>query len=420
MQLIHKKIRGALTVATCSLLGLNSVLADEGEWDIDTAVLFYSETDRVTAIEPVISLKREYEDEKILSVKLVIDVLTGSSASGATPSDEVQTFTRPSGEGSYTTEAGETPLDDSFKDTRVAVSAQWEQPLNRDYNGSFGSNISKEYDYLSLGLNGTLSRYFNNRNTTITTGLSYAHDAISPEGGIPQEFSSMAQEGFHNDFNASRSGNDETKDTIDVLFGVTQVIDRRTLMQVNYSFGTTEGYLTDPFKILSVVGEDGRANDYVYENRPNSRTKHSLYWQTKHHFNKDIVDISYRYMWDDWDITSHTLELRYRWKLSNQDYLEPHFRYYMQSGADFYQRYLLDGEPLPEYATADYRLGELTGITFGLKYGRTLSNGHDMSVRLEYYQQSGDANADNAPGILQQQALFPNVEAIIFQLSYSL
>jgi hypothetical protein len=420
----NKKIRGALTVATCSLLGLNSsAVADEGDWEIDSAVLYYSETDRVTAIEPVINLKRNFDEDKALNLKLVIDVLTGASASGATPSDQVQTFTRPSGNGSYTTSSGETPLDDTFKDTRVAFSAQWEQPIGRDYKTSVGSNVSKEYDYFSLGINGSLSRYFNNRNTTLTAGLSFASDSIEPEGNIPLEFASMAintgQANFDDEFNATRRGGDESKTTADFLLGVTQVIDRQTLMQFNYSFGQSDGYLTDPFKILSVVGNEGRSVDYVYESRPDSRTKHSLYWQTKHHFNKNIVDISYRYMWDDWDITSHTVDLRYRWKLNNKHYLEPHFRYYMQSNADFYQRFLLEGQPLPGHASADYRLGELTGITFGLKYGMTLRNGHEMSLRLEYYQQSGEANADSAPGILSQQDLFPDVDAMIFQFSYS-
>jgi len=424
MQLMNnKKIRGALTVATCSLLGLNSSVADEGDLEIDSAVLYYSETDRVTAIEPVINVKRHFGDEKALNLKLVIDALTGASATGATPSDQVQTFTRPSGNGSYTTSSGETPLDDTFKDTRVALSAQWEQPIGRDYKISVGSNVSTEYDYFSLGINGSLSRYFNNRNTTLTAGLSYANDSIEPEGDIPLEFASMAintgQARFDDEFNATRRGGDESKTTTDFLLGVTQVINRRTLMQFNYSYGNSDGYLTDPFKILSVVGSDGRSMDYVYESRPDSRTKQSLYWQTKYHFNQDIVDISYRYMWDDWDITSHTFDLRYRWKLDNKHYLEPHFRYYMQSNADFYQRFLLDGQPLPGHASADYRLGELTGITFGLKYGMTLNNDHEMSLRLEYYQQSGEANADNAPGILSQQELFPDVDAVIFQFSYS-
>jgi len=417
----QKKIGGALKIATSTLLALNSsvTIADEGDWDIDSAILYYSETDRVTAIEPVITAKRDFGEEKSLNLKLVIDVLTGASANGATPSDQVQTFTRPSGEDSYTTSAGETPLDDTFKDTRVALSTQWDQPLGRDYKISLGANGSKEYDYFSLGINGSLSRYFNNRNTTLTAGLSFANDTIEPEGGVPLKFSSMGQANFDSEDDATRQGSDDSKTTTDFLLGVTQIINRRTITQFNYSFSNSSGYLSDPFKILSVVGSDGRAQDYVYEYRPDSRTKHALYSQMKYHLNKDIVDLSYRYMWDDWGISSHTFNMRYRWMLGNKHYLEPHVRYYRQSEADFYHRFLQSGENLPAEASADYRLGELNGITLGLKYGMTLANGDKMSIRFEYYLQSGDANASNVPGILKNQDLFPDLDAMIFQFSYS-
>ncbi|MES9968703.1 MAG: DUF3570 domain-containing protein [Candidatus Thiodiazotropha sp.] len=421
----QKKIRAALTAATCSLLGIQGadVAAEEGDWDFDSAVLFYSEVDRVSAIEPVATAKRDFGDERFLNLKLVFDSLTGASANGATPSDQAQTFTRPSGEGVYTTDADETPLDDTFKDFRVALSGQWDQPINRDYKTSFGANFSAEYDYLSMSVNASLARDFNKRNTTVNAGISIANDTISPDGDIPIGFSSMVidsgQAGFDQAFKATREGEDDSKTTVDLIFGITQVISRQTLMQLSYSLSDTSGYLTDPFKILSVVGADGRPLDYRYELRPDSRLKQSLYWQAKHHFNRDILDLSYRLYWDDWDITSHTIDVRYRWMLNGGHFVEPHFRYYLQSEADFYQRFLRQGESLPEYASADYRLGELTGITLGLKYGMKLANEREMSLRLEYYLQSGDNTDADAPGILSELELFPDVEAVIMQFSYN-
>ena len=54
-----KKIAGLLSAATCSLLA-NPVQAEEPNWDIDSAVLYYNEDDdRVSAFEPVISGKRD-------------------------------------------------------------------------------------------------------------------------------------------------------------------------------------------------------------------------------------------------------------------------------------------------------------------------------------------------------------------------
>ena len=71
MQLKNKKkIAGLLSAATCTLLGAPAQ-ADERPWDIDTAILFYSESDsRIQAVEPVISAKKEIDDEEYLALKL--------------------------------------------------------------------------------------------------------------------------------------------------------------------------------------------------------------------------------------------------------------------------------------------------------------------------------------------------------------
>jgi len=85
MQLSRKKVAGLLSAATCSLLG-SAAQADETPWNVDSAVLYYSETDRVMAIEPVISATKDLGDDASVSMKLVLDSLTGASASGAVPS----------------------------------------------------------------------------------------------------------------------------------------------------------------------------------------------------------------------------------------------------------------------------------------------------------------------------------------------
>ncbi|MBK8972870.1 MAG: DUF3570 domain-containing protein [Hahellaceae bacterium] len=447
MQLINDKreIGLALTAATLTLLGVNAPLAEAkgkaGEWDIDTAVLFYSETDgRVSAVEPVAEFTRNYDDDRKLTLKAVADALTGASPSGATPSDQAQTFTRPSGKGDYTVSANENPLDNSFHDTRGALSATWSSPLGDDYAYSVGAYGSGEYDYMSLGLNGTISRYLNNKNTTLNAGLSVSADSISPEGGIPVAFSRMAlranktEEAFQTEFDASRQGSSDNKTLIDVLLGVTQVVNRSTIMQFNYSLSMADGYMTDPFKILSVIddtpgaglgtnaiGADGNAI-YVYENRPDSRMKHALYWQTRHMLdNGDVIDGSYRFMIDDWGISSHTVDVHYRYMMG-KSYLEPHARVYLQSEADFYTRYLTTteyngGTPTVTEATADYRLGEMLSGTLGLKWGYHLTEDHEVSVRGEYMKQT--STGDEGIGALATQGLYPDTDAFWLQLGYT-
>src|SRR5690606_37418871 len=161
-------------------------------------------------------------------------------------------------------------------------------------------------------------------------------------------------------------------------------------------------------KIVSVIDDtaanyggnyaDGRGNVYLYEERPDARLKHALFWQGKRQLqNGDIVDLSYRFMFDDWGITSHTLDLRYRWDLGQ------HYR-----TTSNYQS--------QEEVSADYRLGDMDAWTVGLKYGYRMSGERELYGRLSFYQQTN--SGDNGFGKLQSQELYPDTTATMLTVGY--
>ncbi len=423
MQLMKKNVKSTLLAASCSLLAGNTAAE---EWSHDAAIMYYGEADRVQAIEGIFQSSKALKNEGEISTKVVIDSLTGASASGAVPQSTAQTFTTPSGNGEYVTNANETPLDDTFLDTRVQVGADWTQPIGTDYVVSAGANISKEYDYESLAFSGGISRYLDNKNTTLSLGASVALDSLDPVGERPIGLSEMvkltdfANQGlFDAAFDATRqTSGEDGRDTFDLIFGLTQVIDRRWITQFNLSFSEVDGYLTDPYKIISVVDGSGNATSELYENRPDSRSKQALYAQSKYHFDNAIWDVSYRFTDDDWGIQSHTLESRYRFLLADSSYLEPHIRIYQQSEADFYRPFLLDSDPTPQFASADYRIGKLNTYTLGVKYGKELSGGREYGVRLEYYIQEPQDGGTSRPGQLASQDLYESLDALILQYDY--
>lgn len=431
MQLKNRpKISTALAIASCSLFG-HSAQVQAGEetlddWKVDAAFMYYGEEDRIQALEAIGNVQKAFGDESLLDMKLVVDSLTGASASGAVAQSETQTFTRPSGNGQYQTAPGEMPLDDTFHDTRVQASANWAEILSPVWKTNVGVNASKEFDYFSLGLNGGLERSFNKDNTTLVLSGAYTFDNVDPEGGRPVAFSSMAlrgdydtEEEYRAAFDQTRMEGSEDKKTMDMMLSVTQVLSRRWLFQANYGLSSVSGYMTDPYKILSQVDDTGTTQGYLYENRPDSRLKHSFYMMTKGALDAGVVDFSYRYTTDDWDLNSHTLETHYRYYFSGRFYGQVHLRYYQQQAANFYRPFLMTGEPLPEYASADYRIGDMSSYTLGLKFGQRLSGGHEMSYRLEYYQQNPENNGFDLVGQLQDHDQFPEVKAIIAQVSYS-
>jgi hypothetical protein len=389
--------------------------------DLETAVLVYTESlGQLNAYESTTRLRHGLGGEKIFTADLVVDILTGASPNGATPSTQPQTFTRPSGQGSYTIDPGEPPLDNTFQDNRVGIDVGLELPLSRLTLVSIGAHGSVEYDYVSIGLNGSVSRDFNKRNTRLRAGFSFSQDYLDPEGGPPVPFAPMLPPGV----TPNRQSDSKEKTVIDAVFGVDQVLSRRVLARLNYSLSTSNGYLTDPFKMLSAVSGapgpfQGEPVEYVYENRPDSRLKQSVYGALKYHVQRGVIDASYRYMWDDWAIVSHTVDLRYGWELSDRRTLEPQVRLYHQAAASFYRHSLVYGEPFPEFATADYRLGEFNAVTVALRYS-VRSNGNRVNLRFGYYVQMGDRSPPDAIGVQRSLDLFPTVHSLIFQVSYGL
>ncbi len=424
-----KNIKSRIGLATCTLLQVTAAQASDSEWDIDTAFLYYSEGDgRVQAAEPAIYAGRDLGDDERIDLRLVVDVLTGATPTGAHASSVAQTFTTPSGNSSYVVQPGETPLEDSFKDTRVATGVDWTLPVNSSSRVKLGLNASVEYDYLSVGVSGSFMQDLNNKNTTLTAGIAFNNDTYTPEGGIPIAFSPMRTPGDTN-----RASADDTKTVTDFLIGVTQVVNRHALFEVNYSYGITDGYLNDPFKIITVVDPvtglpdnsvlaavDATNLPYVYEKRPDSRQRNSLFFRTAYHLTEDVIHLSYRYFWDDWGITSNTFDMKYRYELGNS-YLQPHVRYYMQDAADFYRHNLVQGTDvdasgnvLLQEASSDSRLSKFTTTTVGLKYGYALSKSSEISVRGEMMSQVFDDS-----GVPAGEET-PELDAIIFNVGYSL
>jgi hypothetical protein len=430
------KIGAALTAAIGGLLGIApsaSVAADaEPRWDIDSAFLYYGESDgRVQDLSLSSHAVRDFGDERKLGLDLSVDSLTGASPSGAIASGEPQTFTSPSGRGTYETPAGEVPLDDSFLDTRVALSASWSQPFARLYTLNAGLGFSSEYDYQHIGASFGVTRDFNQRNTTLSLAMAYADDSIEPVGGVPLPLAQMGDAVGEDQSPANRGADSDSKNVLDLLLGVTQVLGRHTVMRVNFSYSDSSGYLTDPYKILSVVdaftgepvartpapGSTGPGNVYLFESRPDSRRKQGLYTELRHDFSGKVLQVGYRFSTNDWDVDSHTLESRLRLPFGESNYLEPHLRYYQQTAASFYRYSLADGA-LPGFASADARLSDMDAVTVGLKFGHVTAAGNEWNTRLEFYQQNSRTPNELLIGNQLGNAQMPDFDAVILQFGY--
>ncbi|HFC53648.1 MAG TPA: DUF3570 domain-containing protein [Gammaproteobacteria bacterium] len=394
-----KSIRSKLAIATCTLLsqGAQQAGATESSWTADASYLLYSETDRVTVNKVVTNANVTLGDNHLLTLEAVYDTITGATPTGAVKSGGTVTVTTPSSGGNGYKTASGTPDLAEFDDTRLGINLGLTHSLRRTLRINYGASVSVERDYEAYGGNLTLERDNEDRSVTFTAGIATSYDTIFQSSGrTPKPMGDVDENNGNPTF--FPAGN---KRGLEGMLGVSRIINRRTVAQLNYTIKTLDGYLTDPYKVISMTRE-GIELKRFYESRPDSRLRQTLYGKLVHQLeNRDTIQLSYRYYWDDWGIGSHTIDYRHRRNLSAGQYLEPHLRLYTQSAADFFYHSLPYG-PEPEYASADYRLDKINSITLGAKYGRPAWGG-TLRFRLEYlYQSFAEAEYDTNKALIFQ------------------
>ena len=238
-----------------------------------------------------------------------------------------------------------------------------------------------------------------------------------PIGGTPLGLSDLTV--IHTGHNA--------KDVKNVLFGVSRILTRRWMVAVDGSRTFENGYLTEPYKVISLMDSiSGAPVGQLTDKRPTSRQRSSLMFSSVYHLTDDVLYSSYRYYRDTWNVRSHTIDLKYRHELGvdtileGSTYVEPLLRYYHQTAASFYTVGLVRGAPLPDFATSDYRLGQLQTITLGATFGfRPDDSTADWTVRAQYMHQTGNGSPPNAVGIQRTFDLVPPVNSYAIVIGYS-
>ena len=376
---------------------------------VDVTSLLYGEQGRTQVIEPVVRFTHLWADGQSVSAQLAVDVITGASPTGALPSGVVQTRTSASGR-VITSAAGAIPMA-PFQDHRVAFDGEWQKPFSRIFTSTVGGHFSREKDYQSLGVNAKLSTDLMNRLVTITIGGGINHDSVFPVGGTPIGLS---------DGIVVHSGSN-SKEVKNVLLGGSRILTRRWMMSVNGSQTFESGYLTEPYKVISLMNPvTGAPVGQLTDKRPSTRNRSSVLLSSVYHLNDDVLYTSYRYYWDTWSVRSHTIDIKYRRDLDTDTYLEPLVRYYRQTAASFFTVGLEQGAPLPDFATSDYRLGRLQTITLGATYGTRFEDIQgDWTLRAQYMRQFGDSSPPNAIGIQRNFDLAPPVNIVAVVIGYS-
>jgi hypothetical protein len=185
---------------------------------------------------------------------------------------------------------------------------------------------------------------------------------------------------------------DRARDAKEYLVGVTQIIDRRTLVQSNLVYTKMTGYLNDPYKLTFSLYRDGLSPRVasVRDSRPESRTQ--IAWLTRGKraiAGMDaVVSAEYRFYRDDWGIRAHTLAGTWLQMVNETWQVEGGLRYYSQSQADFYRREISQ-RPIPTISSSDQRLAGFGAFEPSLKVIAKIGDHVSVDLSFSRYMQRG-------------------------------
>jgi hypothetical protein len=281
------------------------------------------------------------------------------SAPAGSPSANSGSAASPSQPAAPPANSSRIPMAD-FSDTRWAFNIGLSKRIG-NHTPSIQASYSQESDYLSTGLSLQDTLDFNKKNTTLALGGAYTHDALTPANGRPSE----------------------TKDSIDALLGISQVLTKTTVLTANLTLGQVSGFISDPYKLAEVNGR------LIYENRPDSKTKEIIYVGLQQFITPldASIDLGFRYYTDSFGINAETLSLAWFQKINPHFIISPIIRYYTQTAADFYD---VRFSGAPEFYSSDYRISDLTSISYGVKFIWMPTSKLTLDAGVERYEMSGN------------------------------
>lgn len=240
---------------------------------------------------PSILVRKSFSGNVSLNANYYIDSISSASV-------DVVSMASP-----YTEERTETSLALDYLHNKTLMSLALTSSDESDYQAETGS-FSISHDMF-----GDL--------TTVSLGYAVGNDDISRNGD--REFGeSLKRQNYR--------------------FGVSQILTKESILDIDWETITDEGYLNNPYRsyrFLDPLSENGYG--FQPERYPNTRTSNALALRLKYYLPyRAVLSGEYRYFNDTWGISANNVEFAYTHPLEKDWVVDVRYRYYTQNAADFY------------------------------------------------------------------------------------
>lgn len=343
----------------------------------NSAVTGGSGTEKLTDISTAIDVKLTKWDRKFrkhtFDVEVGIDHYTSASSDNVNPN---------------------TVSGASHADTRIYPSVTWS--MENEQKGSTiggGLSASTEFDYQSLGFNLFFSQKTKNRNGEFTAKVQAYLDNLKyilPVELRPPGSGGGGGNDEHDDY-ASKSRN-----SFSGSLSYSQIMNQRLQIMLIAELVYQQGYLGLPFHRVyfsnSTVG---------VENLPDTRLKIPLGFRANYFLGDKVVLRSfYRYYNDDWGLSAHTLQLESSFKVTPFFSITPFYRYYTQTGVDYFAVKNLH-KTTEQYYTSNFDLAKFNSNFFGAGFRVSPPKGvfgiqriNMLELRYGHYKRTNGLQSD--------------------------
>ncbi len=322
-------------------------------------------TEKLTDVTSAILVKIPLNEDAILTVDVGISAYSSASSSNVNPLDtkgnnRVSPYIASSGA--------------SGQDALVHFNPTY-QHSSDDRNKIWSANVyvASEYDYFSMGLGGSYTYLFNEKNTEVGVKAQLYLDQWKSQ--YPIELGS----GFF-DSRITGAGNysptfkpfaKENRNSYSLSLSFSQILSKRVKGSLFLDVVSQNGLLSTPFQRVYF----GDRNDFfiddfqladAVEMLPDTRFKIPLGGRLNYYMSDIFVLRSYyRFYSDNWGVTSHTASLEVPIKVSSSFTVYPTYRYYTQTAADYFYKKEEAISSLDFY-TSDYDLSAFNAHQYGL------------------------------------------------------
>ena len=337
----------------------------------------YADSGDVQVYSPTFSLMKTLSKNFLVGFKMRVDAITAASIqNGGNPTISDAVAGASDGDSSDAV-AGASLVDE------LRVAPTFIVAYDDGYNAASGGlYYSKENDYDGISFFANYVRQLNEQNTAIGIGISQSSDEWSPV------------------FDRDLPRSDRSERKIDI--SINQLLSPSASIQLVYSNMYSEGFLSSPYHY--VLQDDFSK----FENYKETRQGHAIAFKGVLLLNdSNSMNYSYRYYKDDWDISSHTMNVEWLKDFSDNITSGLRARYYTQTKADF-AKDIGTYSKTDEYFAIDYRMSAFDSYDIGIPliYKPSISSDFKITASIDYYQTSDNNYIKSWYGDNKLQAVF--------------